>query len=370
MGLRRRGFALVLVLISVGGLFALATQGAIQTRAATVEARIAIERSRAYLDARAAATITLRGLMTTSDQLASAGASGAGADFSDPSGSDDSSNDPDVELPPFLRDLFEQMNVDLEEEARKDLENDTGSRVADGGGVTGTPEGGFELLESLEIPATEIDVALPGSDASFRVRLSDATGGLPVNAAGEEWIMRYMQLVGVDYDRALTICHQWLDWIDADSLVRERGAESEVYVRRGIDCPDVPMRAIEELLYLPAMTPEIFERIRRDLSIGGDGRIHAGTASRSLLASIDGMTPDVADQIVALRAAGSLDAESLERVMPPSTRDAGESIRLEPGPVWRVEVAATAPDGVMETRFEGLAVLTPGRLRAIGLKPM
>ncbi len=126
----------------------------------------------------------------------------------------------------------------------------------------------------------------------------------------------------------------------------------------------------EELLFLPSMTRDIFDRIRDDLSLDGDGKVHAGSASREVLASLPGMTADVIDAILRLRMGGTLTEESLDSALSLVPKETRERLRARPSSVLRVRVEVWRPRTGSETiGFEGLAVLNDQGLRALGLRP-
>ncbi|PWE17111.1 hypothetical protein DDZ18_10455 [Marinicauda salina] len=83
-----------------------------------------------------------------------------------------------------------------------------------------------------------------------------------------------LERLGADPGRIETLKAQIVDWIDEDAWREPGGAEDDAY--RAFDPPlraaNQPMVEIEELLVLPAMTPELFERIRPFVCVRPDPR--------------------------------------------------------------------------------------------------
>lgn len=372
MHAHRRGFALILVLISVAAVFALAMHSAVSVRTTTVEARVLSERTDALRGARNAAVLAVLGLITEPgqdsplgelDPLSSVG-SGSSAGPSAP----EEPKKPSIELPPIIKELIGDALDEVEQGAR-DATSNPGpiSRATDGGGVTGRAKGGFFLLEDIGLPAEPAKVMLPGDPRSYRVSFKDPAGQIDLNDASAEVLERLLLEHRVEPQQARAIVDQVSDWRDDDDFVRPLGAEQSEYGPRGVACRNAPLRAREELLYLPAMTPEIFARIRDDLTTGSNGAVHAGSASREVLASLPGMTPVFADEIIRLRATKTLTEEDLDAIVPIAAREARAALRAAPSNVVRIRVEAVG-DSVLV--YEGLAILDENGVRAMGLRPM
>ncbi len=376
MGLRRSGFALMVVLIAVAAVFALALRGATLARATSLEVGAIHGRVLAERHARAAAAIALEGIVPA-DALA------ADADTGFPSGADPAQapvaptpeeREEALELPEFLKELIPEL-AEVEDRARQDLSTDEAEaiRVADGRGMTGRtpPRAGIsERLAGVGLPAGPIRVEFDGR--AYRVRMWDALGILNINRAGEEQLVRYFRRKGADTTRATALAHQVIDWRDADQLQLPRGAEQDVYNRRNITCRNAEIHSLEELLFLPAMDRELFERIEDELAVGGDAMVHVGSAPPDVLASVPGMTDEAVGAILALRRGGRISEQALFDALPIMHRDAlMQKLRIELSGVVRLRVdALEGPNDRVIARFDGIAFVSGQRVREIGLRPI
>lgn len=383
MRVRHRAFALLIVLVAVGGVFALGMRSAASARAVQIESRVMSERVVGDHLARTAVVLVLRGLTTpptpenraSNDSYAGAGSADTPPALADASAPAEEEKKPD--LPAILREMLGQEA----EEVKKAEESARGGagRLSDGGGLTGrrtSARDGLALLQRVGLPVMPVDVTVDGR--RLRVTLRDAGGTLNINTTDEQRFTRYLTLKGVESVAARRIAQQLLDWRDADSIARPDGAENAEYDRRGIGCRNADLFAIEELLYLPAMTRDIFERIRPDLCAGGDGKAHIGSASAEVLLSIDGMTPQAVQEILELRANNRLTPDAAQQALRAVWDRAKEKLRVHPSGFVSVSVTTVGRvnqkgqiEPVPEARkFEGIAVVSDVGVVEIGLRSL
>lgn len=364
MRVRGRGFALVLVLVATATVFALAIQSGVVVRATTLEVTVLRERDAARRGALGATSLLIKSMLTP------AGASADQAPLGSSNSNDAPPDEDDIELPPLVKALLGDALKDLEEESKQQIEQDRESMAlaSQGGGVSGrtADAGAYKLLSTALAKTEPVPVRLPGDDIEYRIRLTDAGGLLPINTATDTQLDAYLDAIGLDPLDRRRIIDQILDWRDEDSVTRRYGMERARYKSLGISPRDAPLKSIEELLYLPAMTRELFDRIAPDLSVAGGVGIHAGSASRAVLLSVPGITPAVADRIVAIRTHGDLTPESLSDALPITANEARKTLRAEPGNVFQITVEAV---GDATHRFRGIAVVDDSRIVALGLRP-
>lgn len=360
-----RAFALILVLIAAAALFAVALHVAVISRAGTVEARVLGERATALRDARSAASIVLTSLGTTPERFASqAGATSTGRNGDSAPSNDDKPDEP--ELPAIIKELIGKNLKDVEDQAKSDQQEQT--RQVQGGGITGRATGqqARKRLRFTVVPPSPIIVRIRADGPAYRVGVTDAMSQMNINEASRDQMLAYFTAMEIPSDQASAVVSQIIDWRDEDSSPEPGGAEQAQYTPRGIACRDAPMKMVEELLYLPAMTRELFQRIRPDLTTFGDSRIHVGSASRAVLMSLPGIDGPTADAIIEARGAGPITEQSLDRLLPIRARDSRSKLRTDPGGVLRLRIETIDTPGPV---YEGLAVLSDkGGVQALGLR--
>jgi len=354
--------------------FALAMQSAILMRTSTVEARVMSDRAVSEREARSAVAIVLTGLSTTVERFAAQSNSSISPIApSAPGGGDappasEEEEKPRLELPQVIKDMLGDVGDKLDDEVNKAAEEER--RLADGGGVTGRVRGprGRNVIRVSGVPSIPVEVRLEPGGPVYRVSLSDAASQISLNSTSREQFMRFFEAKGVGIEVAQPLVSQILDWRDDDNFLEPGGAEQPTYDQKGVICRNAPFEAVEELLFLPIMTRELFSHIRDDLTVVATEQIHAGTASRAVLASLPGMSLEIADELIAVRATQRLTKELLDRTIPLVARDARELMNIEASSILKVRVEV---EGSTSLVYEGLAVMgDKGRIRAIGLRPL
>lgn len=366
MRIRGRGFALMLVLIAVAALFALSMQAAVTARAARAETMALHDEARHLPGARAAAAMVIQGMSMPATESVNTGGFDGG--LGGPGGGDNPEEEPEDDID--LGFVLEAMPAAEREKFLRELEEAKKKRdpqvdsLGDGGGFPGGVRGGssLKMIEKFGVPGETIEVGVRGE--VYRVRVRDAGGLLNVNSADERRLEVYFSACGASGSDARRVAQQIVDWRDADDFVRELGAEKAEYKRRGVRPRNGSIVSLEELLFLPSMTGELFERARGGLCLSGDGKVHAGSAPREVLMTVPGMSGQAADRIIAARSQGVITASSLAALLPVGG-EAGSFIRAEPTNVFAIEVECV---GDASVRFEGVAVVGERGVEQLGLK--
>ncbi len=325
MDVHRRAFALIIVLAVAAGVFALAVQGGAMMRAALVEAGARSDIDSMRRDAQSAVAIALAGLtISAADEydVVGAGASSAPGASSGP----EAPEAPDIpELPEEIRQLLQGMLEDGE----GDIETpDVVSGAIGAGGLASVRKGAYSIYRSVGTPT--MPVAIPVGDREYLVEFRDNTGRVNVNTAEAAQLRLLFVLKGIDEFSAAAIADQIIDWRDEDAFVSPNGAEKSTYDLLGVTIRNAPLASIEELLFLPAMTRSMFDRITDDLTVTGDGPLHVGSASREALLSLPQMTPLLVDQILTARAAGELNQKALSAILALGAREVEQMVRVDP----------------------------------------
>ncbi len=151
-------------------------------------------------------------------------------------------------------------------------------------------------------------------NGNYAVRVVDESGKLDINTLNDSSAIILKNLLmhsGVKTEDADTIADSLLDWKDADDLRRLNGAESEYYMSlpNPYKAKNADFDTVEELLMVKGMTPEILYGSGEKGGIIGFLTVNARTsainvnaASRELLMALPGMTAEIADAIITIRA--------------------------------------------------------------------
>jgi general secretion pathway protein K len=102
------------------------------------------------------------------------------------------------------------------------------------------------------------------------VRVTDEGGKISLNASQENLLRLVLTNLGLEIEEAGALTDSILDWIDQDDEHRINGAEAEYY--EGLPRPylakNAPFDALEELLLVKGVTPELFYGGTEDYPIG------------------------------------------------------------------------------------------------------
>ena len=312
----------MLVLVATSAAFALAMQGSVALRTAMAEALAMRHRTELRRDASSAATIALAALTAgpprQTDTVGAQSAPGASTSTAPP----DTTDLP--EMPPEMKDLL----LGVLSKNKGPGVNPSSLRSGTAGLALSHRGGPFAALRKRGLPTTPLTVTV--NDRKLAVTITDAAGVLNINTASADQLRRYFRALGLVDNKAVALADEIVDWRDEDNLPRSHGAERADYLRRNITIRNAPFQTIDELLYLPDMTRPLLDSIRPDLTLLGDGKIDAQSASLAVLKSAPDMTDQAAARIISLRKARRLDRDSLTEALGVIASDAAMSLRLTP----------------------------------------
>jgi general secretion pathway protein K len=181
--------------------------------------------------------------------------------------------------------------------ARNQLENAKAEALADAGvyrAVLGLldldPETGWRgdgTIYRIELP-----------EGVARIAIEDEEAKIDLNTAPLELVAGLFRAVGVDEEQAAMLADRLGDFRDPDDEMLPLGAEDADYAEAGRPrgAKDGLLVAKSELLQVLGVTPELYERVRRHVTVfSGSEGIDPLRASRTVLSAVPGMAPDMID---------------------------------------------------------------------------
>lgn len=159
-----------------------------------------------------------------------------------------------------------------------------------------TPESVAPAMES-ETEVWKVDgtpYKVPFHDGSFKVSIEDEGGKLDINYASEGMLRQLLSNIELpevpseEGNIVDIISDSVMDWRDEDDLHHLNGAEDDYYnsLPEPYDCKDGPFDAIEELLLVRGVTPEVYRQLSRHITIYSAGKINVNTTSLEILKTI------------------------------------------------------------------------------------
>jgi general secretion pathway protein K len=148
------------------------------------------------------------------------------------------------------------------------------------------------------------------------VQLQDDRGLLNLNIVSDDRLLRFLAIVDVPPDQRGVLVDTLRDYIDADSLKRINGAEEPEYLALGLPPPRnenllTPYEAKNIIGWrdLPLLWEN--NRVPELTTTGTSVAVNPNTAPKEVLASLPGITSDLADAIIAQRQIAPISSASV-----------------------------------------------------------
>ncbi|HZP65670.1 MAG TPA: hypothetical protein VFB32_05120 [Rudaea sp.] len=141
-------------------------------------------------------------------------------------------------------------------------------------------------------------------NALVHVEITDESGKIDINSADDTLLQSLFTSIGLDLDRAAALSDAIQDWRDPDDATRPHGAEAGEYRAAGLTYVprNAPFQTVSEVQQVLGMNYEIYERIEPAITIySAGGAPNPAYAPLEALLALPGMTPELAQQLIAAR---------------------------------------------------------------------
>lgn len=145
------------------------------------------------------------------------------------------------------------------------------------------------------------DGIVPGEPPQYG--LTDEERKISLNKAPQQVLKNLFEKgAGVEPDEADAIADSIIDWRDEDDVVHKKGKENDYYrsLDRPYDCKNSDFEVKEELLWVAGVTPEMFDKIKNQITVYGEGAVNVNTAGVPVLVSL-GLDKDLAEKVIHFR---------------------------------------------------------------------
>jgi general secretion pathway protein K len=239
------------------------------------------------------------------------------------------------------------------------IRNSVSLARAEAAADAGVQRGIFEMYRNDNPPerwqrdGTPHDWSFDG--VPVRVELRDESAKIDINTAADPLIRGLLVTSGFSDEEAARVLDAILDWRDPDSLKRPNGAEEADYQAAGLTYKpaNAPFQAIEELQLVLGMRPDVYRRMAPFITVfSRQPGVNTTLASREVLLSIPGVTPEIADQYIARREDARAQGQALPSLPQAAAFATGNTM------VATVRSEARPDDGAVFTR-EAVALLRP-----------
>ena len=182
------------------------------------------------------------------------------------------------------------------------------------------------------------------NEAEIEVKITDESGLVDLNVADQGMLTELFIGAGVEPDPAAALAAAIQDWRDPDDLVSPNGAEANEYAAADLTWgpKDAPFDMVSELLQVLGMSPSLYRRIERSVTVyGGQSRPNLAFAPVEVLMAIPGMTPEMAQQLIEARHAW----DPTSGAPPPMLPDGTQLMAQGGTGTYSIESRAVLPNG-------------------------
>ena len=141
-------------------------------------------------------------------------------------------------------------------------------------------------------------------NALVRVELTDESGKIDLNTAGDDLLQGLFVSAGLPIDKAQQLSGAIQDWRDPDDTALPNGAEAPEYKSAGLSYVprNSPFQTVSEVQQVLGMNYELYSRIEPAITIYAGGTLpNAAYAPLESLLAMPGMTPELAQQFIQQR---------------------------------------------------------------------
>ena len=198
---------------------------------------------------------------------------------------------------------------ELRSEAMASARSSRGRRSVERRSVSRLFRGVDPLEDPWRSPQDLIVDAMAFGEVRYAVLMRDVGAALNLNESNETMLRQFFSLgLGVDYADADKIAQAILDWRDEDEIPRINGGERDAYLADGalVLPPNRDFVEIDELRHVRGMTPEIYARAAKHITLIGDGDLNMNAAPREVLLAIPGISEATVTELLRLRESGTL----------------------------------------------------------------
>ncbi|MEZ5536074.1 MAG: type II secretion system protein GspK [Thiolinea sp.] len=220
------------------------------------------------------------------------------------------------------------------------------------------------VVMQLFLPVDKRDVLVGGGASRWmhggyqaEIRVVGENGLIDINRADRDLLRLVLEQVGVVDEAAETMLDLIEDFRDPDDLKHVNGAEDKDYENEDLEygAKDAPFERIEELQQVMGMTPQLYERLSRYLSVNSNsGGVNPMLAPRQILMVLADGEAELVDEYIRVRE----EAEGAY-VQPPF---GGNFIDPMQQPLYRMQIKVKPVDSHIEYFEERAIRLLPGRV--------
>jgi general secretion pathway protein K len=160
-----------------------------------------------------------------------------------------------------------------------------------------------ESFKDVVLGNARFSLSFETDSGQIRFGLVDEESKVNINKANSRVISRLLNLVGLEEVEAQGLAESIVDWRDEDSALSGPGGAEDSYYRMlplSYEAKDAEFETIDELLLIKGVSENNFPKIRKYITIYGNGQINVNTAGKLVLMAL-GLSENAAERIISYR---------------------------------------------------------------------
>lgn len=194
-------------------------------------------------------------------------------------------------------------------------------------------------LDPYQDGTVAVAASVEDEDAKFKLTTLVSDNGLRSDTAYESFV-RLLQALELKQELADRI----VDWMDKDSGAAQNGSETDVR--------NAPLKSVEELLMIPGVEQQVYDKLKPYVTVFGSGRININSADAPVLMSLsDSISRELAQRVISSREQSPFKSTSdITKVAGFETLGIGLLGRISvKGTAFLITSEAAATDGIRST---------------------
>jgi general secretion pathway protein K len=160
-----------------------------------------------------------------------------------------------------------------------------------------------DVFKDVMVGNGKFSVSSETDFGDIRFGLVDEESKININHASIQQMARLFNLLGLEDLESQDLAESIVDWRDLDSALSGPGGAEDAYYRTvpvPYEAKNALFQTIDELLLVKGVNENNFPKIRKYITIYGNGAVNVNTAGKFVLMAL-GLSENVAERIIAYR---------------------------------------------------------------------
>jgi general secretion pathway protein K len=160
-----------------------------------------------------------------------------------------------------------------------------------------------DIFKEIAVGGGRFSVSYEADSGEARFGLVDEESKININRSDAKVMARLFNLLGLEELESQDLAASIVDWRDADSALSGPGGAEDSYYRSlpaAYEAKDAQFQTIDELLLVKGCAENVFQKIKKYITIYGNGTVNINTAGKPVLMAL-GFSENAVDRIMTFR---------------------------------------------------------------------